>query len=108
MKVSVENGKYTVIVEPNGSMRALRYGEEWQDLTGQKLIYALTAEIDNLRKLQTTQLDTYNKLLNLNDKLSTENLVLKVENDRLKMQVECCERCGNEVGYCNCFVYDSI
>lgn len=46
----LEDGKYTVI-EQDGECRALRYGEEWRYLTGDKLIGALLAEIDRLNEL---------------------------------------------------------
>lgn len=49
LNVSVDNGKYTVIMEANGRMHALRYGEPWQDLSGNKLVYCLAAEVEALR-----------------------------------------------------------
>jgi hypothetical protein len=50
LKVSVDNGKYTVIMAQNGSMKCLRYGEEWRDLTGDGMVLALAQEIEALRK----------------------------------------------------------
>ena len=45
IKVKVDDDKYTVLfpTEPqdHGNFRALRYGEEWRDLTGDNLIYNL-------------------------------------------------------------------
>lgn len=44
-RIDVEGGKYTVVVEENGGLSALRNGEPWQDLTGNKLVYCLAAEL---------------------------------------------------------------
>ena len=49
MKVTVGDGKYTVTDE-DGRFKALRYGEEWRDCTGDGLIYTLAVEIESLRK----------------------------------------------------------
>ena len=49
LNVSVEDGKYTVIMEADCRMHALRYGEPWQDLTGNNLVYGLAAEVEALR-----------------------------------------------------------
>lgn len=45
--IILEDGKYTV-TRTGGSMYAIRHGEPWQDLTGNKLIGALCARIDEL------------------------------------------------------------
>lgn len=50
LEVSLENGKYTVVQEPNGSVKALRYGEEWRDLTGDKLVLCLAQEVEALQE----------------------------------------------------------
>lgn len=50
LRVKVDDGKYEVIISPDGSARALRYGEEWQDLTGNKFIVAMAIELDEERK----------------------------------------------------------
>ena len=46
LNVSVENGKYTVIMEADGRLHALRYGGPWQDLCGNTLVYFLAAELE--------------------------------------------------------------
>lgn len=46
-QITVEDGKYTVIFD-NGQLHALRYGERWRDLSGDKLIYALMCRIQAL------------------------------------------------------------
>ncbi len=48
--ITIENGKYTVIQEKTGNLKALRYGKEWRDCCGDGLIYALASEIETLRK----------------------------------------------------------
>ena len=50
LNVSVDNGKYTVIMESDGRLHALRYGEPWQDLTGNNLVYFLAAELEEARR----------------------------------------------------------
>lgn len=49
--VTVGEGKYTVRVHPDGRMDALRYGEEWRELTGDGMVMALVHEIQSLRAL---------------------------------------------------------
>lgn len=46
IKVTVGDGKYTFIQDEDGSARALRYGEEWRDCTGDGLMLALAQAID--------------------------------------------------------------
>lgn len=43
--VEVENGKYAVYMEKNGTLKALRYGETWRDLCGDNLVYNLMVEL---------------------------------------------------------------
>ncbi len=50
MKETFDN-KYTVeFNEHTGELKALRYDEEWQDLTGNGLILAMLQEVHELRK----------------------------------------------------------
>lgn len=50
MEHSFDNKKYTVIFnEKTGELTALRYGEPWQDITGNNLIYWMLVEIDALK-----------------------------------------------------------
>ena len=51
MRVTVENGRYTVVQGEGGGLRALRHGKEWRDCTGDGLIFALAAEVDNFREI---------------------------------------------------------
>jgi len=45
--IVLEDGKYTVLRD-DGCLRALRNGEPWRDLTGEKLVGALCDRIDEL------------------------------------------------------------
>lgn len=47
-RVVLENGKYEVVIE-NGAMKALRHGEEWRNLAGDKLIFAMVCKIEDLQ-----------------------------------------------------------
>lgn len=47
--VPVCDGKYTVIQENTGNVKALRNGKEWRDCTGDNLILTLAQEVDSLR-----------------------------------------------------------
>lgn len=48
-RIEVEGGKYTIVAGNDGSLRALRYGEAWQDLTGNKMVYCLATELRDAR-----------------------------------------------------------
>ena len=50
LNVSICDGKYTVIQEPTGETRVLRYGEEWRDVTGDNVIGGLAWELQESRK----------------------------------------------------------
>lgn len=47
-RIKVADGKYELIFN-DGSLKALRDGEEWQDLSGDKMVYALFTEIQRLQ-----------------------------------------------------------
>lgn len=47
--LSFANGKYTLIEHLDGRLEALRYGEPWRDLTGDKLVLGLAQEVAILR-----------------------------------------------------------
>ncbi len=49
MKVTIADGKYTVVCDEVKDLRALRYGKEWRDLTGDNLVAELALEIEELR-----------------------------------------------------------
>lgn len=48
-KVELDNGRYTYIFD-NGRQTALRYGEEWRNLNGDKLVYFMASEIDKQKE----------------------------------------------------------
>jgi hypothetical protein len=50
LEVTIADGKYTVIQDETGRLRALRYGEEWRDCCGDNLVYYLATEVDELRR----------------------------------------------------------
>jgi hypothetical protein len=53
-RIVLDDGKYTVIHDNGTNFRALRYNEEWRDLTGDGLVLAMAQEIETLRE-QTTK-----------------------------------------------------
>lgn len=61
LEVSVDNGKYTIIMKENGSMEALRHGETWRDLTGDGMVLALAQEIEELREKLKKYEGTYSR-----------------------------------------------
>lgn len=48
MKYEFNNGKYTVQEDNGTNFKALRYGEEWRDLTGDSLILSMLYDYDDL------------------------------------------------------------
>lgn len=48
-EIQVNNGKYTVVID-EGNLSALRYGEPWQDLCGNNLVYWLAVELQEARE----------------------------------------------------------
>lgn len=61
-RVSVEDGKYTVVMQSDGGLRALRYGEPWRDLTGDKFIYCLATELRDARQDRDEVLEALREL----------------------------------------------
>lgn len=49
MKHEFYDGKYAVEITEKHKMIAYRYGDYWQDLTGNKLVYWMIVEIDQLK-----------------------------------------------------------
>ncbi|MEO3931420.1 hypothetical protein WMO79_01215 [Micrococcaceae bacterium Sec7.4] len=47
--VVIEDGKYTITGIETGRLEALRYGEPWRDLVGDKFILNMAQEIQRLR-----------------------------------------------------------
>lgn len=55
-KLSICDGKYTIVQEPDGHTKVLRYGDEWRDVTGDNVIgglaYELTAANERIKRLE--------------------------------------------------------
>ena len=50
-EVHLWDGKYTIQISDDMKVfKALRYGEEWQDLTGNNLIHALFTKVEELEE----------------------------------------------------------
>jgi len=47
-RIDINDGKYSVIND-EGRLTALRYGEPWRNLSGDNLIYWMFVEIVNLK-----------------------------------------------------------
>ncbi len=51
-RIKLEEGKYEIIYTPNPfELKALRNGEEWRDLTGDKLVLSLVHKIQELEEI---------------------------------------------------------
>ena len=55
MNITIADGKYTVVCDEVKGFRALRYGKEWRDLTGDNLVAELALEIEELRAALQSQ-----------------------------------------------------
>lgn len=52
-RIDLDSGKYTVIHHNGTNFRALRYGEDWRDLTGDGLVLAMAQEIETQHRKNT-------------------------------------------------------
>lgn len=69
MRVTVGEGKYTVVMGSDFKLHALRYGQPWRDCVGDGLVLALAQEIRALRdRLELVEMT--------NRELALENLTL--------------------------------
>ena len=50
LRITIYDGKYTIIQAPTGRTRVLRYGEEWRDVTGDHVIGGLALELQEARE----------------------------------------------------------
>lgn len=48
--VTVNEGKYRVVMGQNYCLYAERYGEKWRDLVGDNLVYSLAYELQEARE----------------------------------------------------------
>lgn len=68
MKQEFENGKYTVIFnEKTGVLQALRYGEPWQDLSGNKMVYCMLARVEELAEQRAELLGALKRFTSYGD-----------------------------------------
>lgn len=61
LRNELDNGKYTYIYQ-NGVQKALRYGEQWRDLTGDNFVFHMAHEIDELQA-KVVELEAKNREL---------------------------------------------
>lgn len=48
------DGKYTITGIETGNLQALRHGESWRSLVGDKMVLSLVQEIQHLRSREET------------------------------------------------------
>ena len=71
LEITVGDGKYTVVQTTDGRVVALRNGEPWRDLTGDKLLLCLAQELEAARaEIRSLHRD---ELLKRIDVLEAEN-----------------------------------
>lgn len=68
--------KYTVIQKADGSVHALRNGEEWRDCTGDNLVLGLSQVIEDLQSEVEADEVNINNLMNQVHELGIENNLL--------------------------------
>ena len=69
MKIDLLDGKYTYIVTPDGAASALRHGEPWRDLCGDKFVYAMACEIEAARSSESVAHGNFAMVLRQRDDL---------------------------------------
>ena len=72
LRVTIEGGKYTVVQTEIGGLVALRYGEDWRDLTGDNLVFCLACRVDELDKDKTALKAELRQQAKANDDNATE------------------------------------
>lgn len=58
--IDLEDGKYTLCLHSDGRLEALRYGEPWRELCGDKLVLCL---MQRVQALESKVEDLHNELL---------------------------------------------
>ena len=61
--VTVGDGKYTYVQRYDGGSYALRYGQQWQDCTGDNLVLCLAQEIETLKETLQDFKRAYDKVI---------------------------------------------
>jgi len=64
--IELEGGKYTVYQEKGGALKALRYGEPWQDLCGNNLVFYLMVELIEAKEKINNALKEYDSYCAVN------------------------------------------
>lgn len=99
IKVSICDGKYTIIQDASGRTNVLRYGEAWRDVTGDNVILGAAYEIEKLQE-RIKQLEdnrtmaAANSLANM---LSYEDAVAKIK--RLEELGNKLRECASQLGW---------
>lgn len=63
--IDLEDGKYTLLLHSDGRLEALRYGEPWRDLCGDKLVLCL---VQRVQALESKVEDLHNEVLEANSR----------------------------------------
>ncbi|MCA1807133.1 MAG: hypothetical protein LC687_04700, partial [Actinobacteria bacterium] len=66
-KLDVAGGKYTYVRYENGLQDALRHGEPWRDLCGDKFVGALASELHEAKERIAELEARYNMVMSLLD-----------------------------------------
>jgi len=74
-KIELCEGKYTIMndLETGGGIRALRYGEEWRDLTGDNLVLALYQKVVELEAEVERSRGALRNIVEIEDDFYTED-----------------------------------
>lgn len=107
MRVEIEDGKYTYQFHPDGRSEVLRHGEPWRDTVGDKFIYCMASEIEQLRQRVDALVKERDATYKIADhyRTSRDQSLLQYENQQAalilaKEALEHCEGVFDEVrGY---------
>lgn len=55
IQLDLDDGKYRVLYDGDGGLRALRYGEPWRELTGDNLVFSLVYRVVELESALAQQ-----------------------------------------------------
>ena len=90
MRIDLEDGKYTYVLndDESGSQYALRYGEPWRDLTGDKFVYCMAAKIEEqterIKDLEAALLPPGSTVVSvLREQAAKQSAALKLARDAL-------------------------
>ena len=72
MRIELEGGKYTYVMSEDGRQHALRHGDIWRDLIGDKFVYCLAAHAEELREQNAQLTEALRLFINAQFPVSTE------------------------------------